>query len=250
MSVSTASSWLKATACGGLFLLALGAAQPALAQKKKGKAEATPAATGPQRLQPLYGGVTPAQAQALVGATVLADIDRSFASRPEASKFFSQKGYEYLQENQPDTAAVRFNLAWALDPKNADTYRGLAVLISQRPGTSPEAIQALLSQALAVAPTDSRLLTDAATNTLSRYEQTKKKKDLTQAADFAQRALTADSTNANAWQTTARVKYFQEDYAGAWAAVHKGQSYSLSSLDFTFLTELMAKAPDPTGKFK
>ena len=234
-----------------LLLLALGAAatHPALAQKK-GKAEAAPAYTGPQRLQPLYGGLTPTQAQAVVGAAVLADIDRSFPSRPEASKFFSQKGYEYLQENQPDTAVVRFNLAWALDPKNADAYRGLAVIVSQRPNPSPEAIQALLSQGLALAPTDSRLLTDAATNTLARYEQNKKKKELTLASDYAQRALTADSTNASAWQTQARVRYYQEDYAGAWAAVHKGQGYSLTSLDFTFLTELMAKAPDPQGKFR
>lgn len=234
-----------------MLLLALGAAasQPAFAQKK-GKAATAAVATGPQRLQPLFGGVSPAQAQQVVGATVLADIDRSFASRPEASRFFSQKGYEYLQENQPDTAAVRFNLAYALDPKNADAYRGLAVLMSQRPDSSPEAIQALLAQGLAVAPADSRLLNDAATNTLSRYEQTKKKKDLTLAADYAQRAIAADSTNANAWQTTARVRYFQEDYASAWVAVHKGQNYSLGSLDFGFLSELMAKAPDPQGKFK
>lgn len=249
MSFYPVSSWLTSTVRGGLLLLALGAAQPALAQKKNKNADPAAAAV-PQKFQPLYGGVSPAQAQQFVGATVLADIDRSFASRPEASKFFSQKGYEYLQEHQPDTAAVRFNLAWALDPKNADPYRGLAVLISQRPGTSPEAVQALLSQGLALAPTSTALLSDAATNTLSRYEQTKKKKDLTQAAGYAQRALAADSTNAAAWQTTARIKYFQEDYAGAWQAVHKGQSLSLGSLDFAFLTELMAKAPDPEGKFK
>ena len=181
---------------------------------------------------------------------MLADVDRSFPSRPEASKFFSQKGYEYLQENQPDTATVRFNLAWVLDPQNADAYRGLAVVLSQRPGTQPEAVQTLLLQGLAVAPTNPALLTDAAINTLGRYEQTKKKKDLTQAGDYVQRALLAEPTNADAWQTQARVRFYQEDYAGAWAAVHKGQNYRLASLDFNFLTELMAKLPDPEGKFK
>lgn len=233
-----------------LLLLALGAAaQPALAQKK-GKPQTAPAYTGPQRLQPLYGGLSPEQAQALVGAAVLADIDRSFASRPEASKFFSDKGYEYLQEHQPDTAAVRFNLAYALDPKNAETYRGLAVLLSQRPDTSPEAVQTLLAQGLAVAPASAPLLADAATNTLSRYEQTKKKKDLQQAADYAQRALAADPNNAAAWQAQARIHFYQEDYAGAWQAVHKTQSLNLTGLDFQFLSELLAKAPDPEGKIK
>lgn len=230
-----------------LLLLSAALSLPAQAQKK-GKALPPPA--GPQRLQPLLGGLAPAQAQQAIGAAVLADVDRSFASRAEASKFFSNKGFEYLTENQPDTAVVRFNLAWVLDPKNPDPYRGLAVLLSQRESTPPEAVQALLLQGLAVAPTDARLLTDAATTTLSRYEQTKKKKDLTQASDYVQRALLADATNANAWQTQARIHYFQEDYAGAWTAVHKGQNLSLTSLDFGFLTQLMAKLPDPEGKFK
>lgn len=241
-------SFPRFTAPALLLSLAL-AAQPALAQKK-GKAEAAPTYTGPQKLQPLYGGLSPAQAQALVGATVLADIDRSFASRPEASRFFSQKGFEYLAENQPDTAATRFNLAYALDPQNVATYRGLAVLLSLRPGSSPEAVQSLLAQGLAVAPTDAPLLADAATNTLSRYEQTKKKKDLQQAADYAQRATAADSSSYAAWQALAHVRFDQEDYAGAWQAVHKAQNLNLSSLDFHFLSELLAKAPDPEGKFK
>ncbi|MDO7884527.1 hypothetical protein [Hymenobacter cheonanensis] len=236
---------------GALLLLALGLActQPALAQKK-GKSAPLPAATGPQRLQPLYGGLTPAQAQQVVGPAVLADIDRSFPSRPEASKFFSNKGFEYLQENQPDTATVRFNLAWALNPQNPEPYRGLAVLLSRRPDASPEAIQALALQGLAVAPTNGPLLIDVANLTLARYEQSKKKKDLQQASDYTQRALLADSTNANAWQTQARIHYYQENYAEAWKDVRKGQNLSLTSLDFQFLTELMAKMPDPEGKFK
>lgn len=230
-----------------LALLGLALALPAQAQKK-GKTPPPP--TGPQRLQPLLGGLTPAQAQQAIGAATLADIDRSFASRPEASKFFSGKGFDYLTENQPDTAIVRFNLAWVLDPKNPDTYRGLAVVLSQREATPPEAVQALLLQGLAVAPTDAHLLTDAATTTLGRYEQTKKKKDLAQAQSYVQRALLADANNANAWQTQARVHYYQEDYAGAWTDVHKGQNLNLSSLDFNFVTQLMAKLPDPEGKFR
>jgi Tfp pilus assembly protein PilF len=239
------------TCRGALFLLLAAALTvPAHAQKAgKGKKGTPPLATGPQRLQPLYGGLTPAQAQQQLGTAVLADVDRSFPSRPEASKFFSTKGYEYLQENQPDTAIVRFNLAWLLDPKNPDPYRGLAVVLSQRPDTSPEAIQALVLQGLAVAPTNPLLLTDAANTALGRYEQNKKKKELLQASDYTQRALLADSSNANAWQAQAHVRYYQENYAGAWQALHKGQNLSLSSLDFQFISELIAKMPDPQGKF-
>jgi tetratricopeptide (TPR) repeat protein len=231
-----------------LTLLSAATCLPAHAQRNKKNAAAT-APTGPVRLLPLYGGANPAQAQALAGTAVLADVDRSFPSRPEASQFFSTKGFQYLLENQPDTAIVRFNLAWVLDPKNPDPYRGLAVILNQRQAP-PADVQALLLQGLAVAPTNSSLLTDAATVVVERYMQTKKKKDLTEAAGYAQRAVLADATNANAWQTQARVRFYQEDYAGAWEAVHKGQNLNMSSLDFTLISDLKEKLPDPQGKFK
>jgi tetratricopeptide (TPR) repeat protein len=231
-----------------LTLLSAAVCLPAQAQRNKKKA-ATTAPTGPVRLQPLYGGASPTQAQALVGTTVLADIDRSFPSRPEASQFFSTKGFQYLLENQPDTAAVRFNLAWVLDPKNPDPYRGFAVMLSQRQAP-PTDVQALLLQGLAVAPTNAALLTDAATIAIERYIQSKKKKDLTEAAGYVQRALVADANNANAWQTQARVRFYQEDYPGAWEAVHKGQNLNMSSLDFSLISDLKEKLPDPQGTFK
>ena len=243
--------WLTPRVQRLAFFVLLGATLglPAQAQKSRKGAPTPPAASGPPQLQPLYGGVSAAAAQALVGPAVLADVDRSFASRPEASRFFSKKGFEYLEENQPDTAVVRFNLAWVLDPANPEPYRGLAVIVSRRPDTPAETVQQLVLQGLAVAPTNPLLLTDAANTALGRYEQTKKKKDLQQASEYAQRALLADGTNANAWQTQARIRYLQEDYPAAWQAVHKGQSLNLGSLDFQFLTELMAKLPDPEGKF-
>ena len=232
-----------------IALLTFANGRPAQAQRKKKDAPPVEL-TSASRLLPLYGGASPAQAQQFVGPAVLADIDRSFGSRAEASKFFSTKGFEYLIEHQPDTAAVRFNLAWVLDPQNPEPYRGLAVLLSRRPDAPQEAVQALVLQGLAVAPTNGPLLTDAANLTLGRYETSKKKKDLQQASDYTQRALLADSTNANAWQTQARIHYYQENYAEAWKDVRKGQNLSLTSLDFNFLSELMAKMPDPEGKFK
>jgi len=235
---------------GVAFLTLLGVAGSLPAQAQRTKKGAAPVElTSASRLQPLYGGASPAQAQQFVGTAVLADIDRSFSSRPEASKFFSTKGFEYLLEHQPDTAAVRFNLAWVLDPKNPDAYRGLAVLLSQRKAPAAE-VQALLLQGLAVAPTNAYLLTDAATTAADRYAQTKKKKDLAEAASYIQRALLANPNNADAWQTQARVRYEQEDYAGAWEAIHKGQSLNMTSLDFDLISDLKEKLPDPQGTFR
>ncbi|SMB94313.1 hypothetical protein SAMN00120144_2370 [Hymenobacter roseosalivarius DSM 11622] len=231
------------------LLLAFGAT-PALAQRKnkKEKAAATTSISKANRLLPLFGGITTAQAEQVAGPNFLADIDRNFPSRAEASKFFSTKGFEYLSENQPDTATYRFNLAWLLDPRNADAYRGLGVVVSRNP-TPDESIR-LLSQALAVNPADGLVLSDLGTSYLIRYEQSKKKKDLTTGMEHLQKAVTIDPNNAVAWQQIARGYYFQEDYTKAWEAVHKGQGLNMASFDFGFIGELLAKQPDPQGKFK
>ena len=230
-----------------LFLLTLLAA-PAQAQRKKNKGKNDAPLTSASRLQPLFGGATPAQAEQLVGQAFLDDVERNFASRAEASKFFADKGYEYISENQPDTAAYRFNLAWLLDPQNAAAYRGLAVVASSQP--TPDQSIDLLTQGLALVPTDYLMLSDMGASYLLRYEQTKKKKDLTTAMDYLQKSLAANAANANAWQQLARGYYLQDDYPKAWDAVHQGQKYGMGGLDFGFITELLTKAPDPLGTFK
>ena len=203
----------------------------------------------PPRLRPLFGGLNVAQATQMLGTSRLDDVAKSFASRAEASAFFSQKGYEYLNENKPDTATYRFNLAWLLNPQNPDAYHGLGIIASRQPGSASEAM-ALLSQALILAPTNGGILTDLGSLYLIRYGQTKKKKDLTTATGYLQRAIAAEPTNATAWQDMARVYYYQEKYPAAWEAVHKGQALSMTSIDFDFIPELIAKQPDPQGIFK
>lgn len=200
------------------------------------------------RLQPLFGGLNPAQATQLLGEAQLKAIAASFPSTAEASTFFAKKGFEYLQENQPDTAVYRFNLAWLLNPQNADAFRGLGIVASAQ--ATPDAAIGLLGQGLALAPTSSLLLSDLGTSYLIRYGQTKKKKDLTTALDLLHRATTANPSNADAWQQTARALYYQEKYPEAWAAVHQGQALSVGSLDFGLISDLLAKLPDPMGTFK
>ena len=242
-------------ALAATLLLSLLVAPPAQAQRK-GKpvnadgslAAPTPTPARPARLQPLFGGITPAQATQVIGEARLKAIAASFASATEASTFFSTKGYEYLNENQPDTAAYRFNLAWLLNQQNADAYHGLGIVASAQP--TPDAAIGLLAKGLALAPASAPMLSDLGTSYLIRYGLTKKKKDLTAGMDLLQRATTLDPANAVAWQQQARGLYYQEKYPEAWGAVHKGQALSVSSLDFSLISDLQAKLPDPQGIFK
>lgn len=240
-----------------LLVLGLLGTAPAQAQRKSRSSAANSAGSQPAasvgapraaRLQPLFGGLTPAQATRVIGEAQLKAIAASFASPAEASAFFTTKGFEYLSENQPDTATYRFNLAWLLDSGNADAYRGLGIVASTQP--TPDAAIGLLSTGLGLAPTNALLLSDLGTSHLIRYGQTKKKKDLTAGLDLLQRATTLAPNNANAWQELARGFYYQEKYAEAWAAVHKGQALSPGSLNFSLVSDLLDKLPDPQGTFK
>ncbi len=256
MLISTSLKTLSRS-LAAFLLLSLLVAAPAQAQRKGhaatvnpdgSLANAAPAPARPARLQPLFGGLTPAQATQIIGEAQLKAIAASFASPAEASAFFTTKGFEYLSENQPDTAAYRFNLAWLLNPQNAEAYRGLGIVASAQP--TPDASIGLLDKGLAIAPASPLLLSDLGASYLIRYGQTKKKKDLTAGLDLVQRATTLAPTNATAWQQLARGLYYQEKYPEAWAAVHKGQTLSVGSLDFSLVSDLLAKLPDPQGTFK
>jgi predicted Zn-dependent protease len=252
----TASLKPVSSALAAALLLGLLVALPAQAQRKDRRTAAANAdgslppapPARAARLQPLFGGLTPAQATLMLGEARLQAIAASFANKDEASAFFTTKGFDYLRENQPDTATYRFNLAWLLNPQNAEVYRGLGVIASAQP--TPDGAIALLAKGMALAPSSTLLMGDLGTTYLLRYNQTKKKKDLTAGVELLQRATTADPTSANSWQQLARGFYYQEKYTEAWNAVHKGQNASVSSLDFDLISDLLAKLPDPQGTFK
>ncbi|OON68268.1 tetratricopeptide repeat protein [Hymenobacter sp. CRA2] len=235
------------------LLLSLSAAlllgSPAFAQKVKTKTK-TAAADVPaaaRRTLPLFGGLTPEAAQQFVGEAFLKNAEQSFASRAEASQFFANKGYEYLTEGKADTARSRFNLAWVLDPKNPEPYRGLGLLVA---ASSPDEAIGLFNQALALNPNNTQLLSDLGASYLLRYGQTKKSKDLKTADELLQRAVAADAKNAYAWQQLSWAQYYAEKYPQSWESLHKAQALDLSTLDFELVSQLKEKLPDPQGLIK
>ncbi|GAA4003395.1 hypothetical protein GCM10022408_13690 [Hymenobacter fastidiosus] len=227
--------------------LGSGTAQAQRRSKVKIKTEAAPASAA-SRYQPLFGGLSVAAAEGVMGPAFLPDIARSFPSRAEASRFFSTKGYEYLTEGQLDTARYRFNLAWLLDQQNPEAYRGLGIISSRQP--TPDAAITLFAQGLAIAPANAGIMSDLGASYLLRYKQTRKKKDLEQGLTYLEKATAADPANATAWQQLAQGYFLREEYPKAWEAVHQGQSLNMTSIDFDFIGELQAKLPDPRGMFK
>ena len=206
-----------------------------------------PVSSNPNLL-PLFGGQGRTSTQKAQDDAFLAECDKSFSSRAEASKFFESRAWEYLQEGKADTATYRFNLAWLLDNKNASVYWGLGAIQAAK-AKDDEAV-ALLDKALVLEPNNAALLTDMASLYLNKYKAKPEKKSLQNSMATLEKAIQIDSTHAAAYHKMSLAYFYQENYDKAWEYLHKGRSYNLASMDFAYLTELIAKKEDPQGLFK
>lgn len=243
-----------------LLLMAWGATAQKKDKKKKDQASQTAVpttlrppqsdvpASGNFNLQPLFGGQSRTDAQKKQDDAFLADCDRNFSNRTEASKFFDARAWEYLREGNADTATYRFNLAWLLDNKNANVYWGLGAIQAAK-AKDDEAL-ALLDKALALEPQNSALLTDVATLHLNKYKVNADKKSLQNSMTTLEKAIQADSTNAAAYSKMSLAYFYQDNYDKAWEYLHKSRTFNLAGMDFAYLTELIAKKEDPQGLFK
>lgn len=211
-------------------------------------AQDQPAEQNPQVL-PMFGGKQKTEEQQKKDEKFLTSCDKSFTNRQEASKFFMERGWEYLNEGQLDTAVYRFNLAWLLNPDNKDTYWAFGLVTSAK-GENEKAIE-FYEKALAYDPKNSLLMSDIAASYLKVYNDgKKKKKDLKKATSYLNDAVTADSSNAFALYNLSKVKFYEKKYSDAWNYLHKSRGIDLSQIDYEYIAELTAQMPDPQGFFR
>ncbi|WP_162053056.1 tetratricopeptide repeat protein [Pontibacter pamirensis] len=211
-------------------------------------AQEQPAEQNPQVL-PMFGGKAKTEEQQKKDEKFLTSCDKSFASRQEASSFFMERGWEYMNEGQLDTAVYRFNLAWLLNPDNKDTHWAFGLVTSAK-GQTEEAI-IHYEKALGYDPTNSLLLSDIAATYLKVYsEGKKKKKDLKKANKYLSEAITADTANAFALYNLSKVKFYEKKYSDAWDYLHKSRAINMTQIDYNYITELTDQMPDPKGFFR
>lgn len=209
-------------------------------------ADAT-ASTADINTLPLFGERSKTTAQIDQEIHFLNDCDRNFTNRSEASDFFAARGWDYVSSGQLDTAAYRFNLAWLLNTKNADAYWGLGVVCYQK-NHFPDAVR-MLQKGAAIDNNNTVLLTDLATVEIKYYQQKLDNGLLTDAEEHLQQAITVNP-NAISLQQMSMVFYLKTDYGKAWDYFHQARLLDIASLDLTYLSELLAKQPDPKGVFK
>jgi tetratricopeptide (TPR) repeat protein len=210
--------------------------------------DAAEPASGPVNNLPLFGERPKTVAQIDAEIHFLNDCDRNFTSRPEASDFFSARGWDYVASGQLDTATHRFNLSWLLNDRNADAFWGLGVVCYQK-NQLPNAIR-MLKKGLAVADSNVALMTDLATVEIKQYQDKPTTELLTEAESHLQRAISLSPNNAPPYQKLSIVYYLKADYMKAWDYFHQARTLDLSVLDLGYMNDLLAKQPDPKGMFK
>ena len=211
-------------------------------------ADATETLSGPVNILPLFGERPKSVAQIDEEIHFLNDCDRNFTTRTEASDFFAARGWDYIADGQLDTAAYRFNLSWLLNPKNTDVFWGLGV-VSYQKNQLPTAIR-MLKKGLAVADSNTVLMTDLATVEIKYYQEKASSDLLNEAEGYLQRAVSINATSAPALQKLSVVYFLKADYPKAWDYFHQARNLDLAVLDIGYLNELLAKQPDPKGVFK
>lgn len=196
---------------------------------------------------PLWGEKSKSVQQKKEDAAFLKACDQNFETRSEASRFFAERGWEYISEGELDTACYRFNLAHLLDEKNSDAYWGLGVVCHQK-GDGSQAIR-MLSKGVLYDSSNSILLDDLATLYIGQFQQTKNSEDLNQAFTLLNRSATIDTTNGTTFMKLALAEYLRNDFDKSWEYLHKCRQIDVQVLDFNFIEQLASQKADPHGVF-
>lgn len=81
---------------------------------------------------PMYGGIPKSEALTKADEEFLKKIDSAGQSRDSSSRYFSNAGWRFFYQGNDNTAMMRFNQAWLLNPKNAQVYFGFGSIIGRR----------------------------------------------------------------------------------------------------------------------
>ena len=160
-------------------------------------------------LLPMFGGFKKCDEQIKIDNDFVADCDRYFKNRNEATRHHIDRGWEYFYKNDLDTAMIRFNQAWLLDSTNADVYWGFGNILG-RQQKFQESLK-YFDKSLAINSRNSKVWLCSATSYEQLFFQSKDISLLNKAIDNLKESVSLDSTNAEAYgQLTACYSYFMQ----------------------------------------
>lgn len=192
---------------------------------------------------PLFGQQTKSKEEQENDLSFIKMCQENFGDLKEASIFFSDRGWDYVQENELDTAIHRFNLAYLLNPKNTEIYWGLGVVHFKQDDFC-EAIK-YLKIGTDLDSANTALWQDLGMAGLAQYEKNNDIETIKDAEKHLKTAVETDASNIQAWLKLAESEYILGNYYEAWQAVHSVKILDEHEIDLAFVQKLLAKRDDP-----
>lgn len=216
-----------------------------------GAAAHTPA--NPDTL-PMFGQpkIARSDSQKQADEAFIRDNALRFRTRQAASSAFASQGWTAIRAKQLDTAMLRFNHAWLLNPKNYSAFWGFGAILSER-GKLMEAIEHLeTARELIDDPAHRPALLADLGNVHSEYAaRLSADKQLERAHHFVMansrftESLENDPKFASGWREWAISLYDQERYSEAWIKAKRARELKAEPFAPEFLKKLSAKMPEP-----
>lgn len=123
-------------------------------------------------LLPMYGDVKKCALQLKLDEEFILESEKQFGDRREASVFYVDKGWDYFNRDDFDTAMKRFNQAWLLDPNHPQIYWGFGNILGKK-GAFEQSVN-FLEQSIAIEPKNPNVYESLATSYGQLYLKTQK----------------------------------------------------------------------------
>ncbi|MBI2594008.1 hypothetical protein HYW44_05200 [Candidatus Daviesbacteria bacterium] len=178
-------------------------------------------------------------------------------SRAEASQNACNRGSDYSNKGDKETAIKRYNQAWLFDPKQPCIFAGFGSYYADSPKTVEKSFE-MYEKALTLANPSSEndienpwwILVDYGEALDRAYISDNKRIDyLDKALDNLTKSLAIKDTP-KAHRALSFVYYHKGDYKEAWSQVHLAVNGGVDLKNFgTFIDVLKKAMPDPEGKY-
>ena len=141
----------------------------------------------------MYGGKKKCPEQIKSDNEFIAECDKTFSSRKEASQYYVWKGWEYFYKNDLDSSMKRFNQAWLLDKTNSEIFWGFGNLLGMKRQIK-ESIP-LFEKSIELNPNNSKVYESLSTSYGYLFNETKKVEYLKSTIDNLKKAIKLDKEN-------------------------------------------------------
>jgi tetratricopeptide (TPR) repeat protein len=175
-----------------------------------------------------------------------------YRTKQAASNAFATLGWNAVREKQLDSAMLRFNQAWLLNPKSYNPFWGFGAVLTAK-GHLAEAIDQLeVARDLIDDPTQRPALLSDLGAVHSEYaarlpadRQLERAQRFVVANSRFTESLENDPNFAQGWREWAISLYEQERYSEAWVKVKRARELRAEPFPPEFLKKLSAKMAEP-----